>query len=497
MTTEPLAGCALGLSASDLSAWRDSAMDDAAKARLDMHLPGCTACRTRIEEYDNIALALRAIPTPEPLHGFGRNPRPLSTAPAERQTPAPSAIWHRREFGGLGAVAAIALLLLAFAQIFGRLGMQSPSVTATQSPTSQATATVATTTTPREATLPGFQFVPATSAWGSTGLVAHIASTQMDASENFIPSALLPDGSALVGQLYSPSQQVSARLALWTIATGKVTLLNAPSASQLFGGIMTDGRSIVYDSSNGLSVYDLSVGAAVRQIRLSADATGGPTFFDHGLYVRQMLNGGIITIDIATGRQSAFPDASVAMQHARLLAFSWPYLVYIPDPTATTLPGAMAVRDLATGQQGDLTPLAPLLPDLLSRLNDNQNPGVAVTDGALFVVTAPSADVNQLYELDAFMSAAPRLKPIARAESQYPLSIVLYGANARAIGMRVQGMMPSAYDRALGKAVEFAVPGVGGAQVIGHFVVAMGPLNAHVFNPWEVVIYDTNKLLGG
>lgn len=65
--------------------------------------------------------------------------------------------------------------------------------------------------------------------------------------------------------------------------------------------------------------------------------------------------------------------------------------------------------------------------------------------------------------------------------------------HARAVGMRIQGMAPSAYDRALGKAVEFAVPGFA-AQVTGHFVIAMGPQNVHVFNPWEVVIYDTNKL---
>ncbi len=493
MTTEPLAGCALALSADDLSAWRDGAMDEGAQARLDMHIPGCAACRARIGKYDDIAQALRAIPTPEPLRGFGCNPRARGMAAAERHTPAHVPIRSRREFGGLGAVAAIALLLLAFAQVFGRLGVQFPPVTATKPPTSQVRATVAATMTSREPTLPTFQVVPATAAWGNIGLVAHIASTQIDANTNFIPSALLPDGSALVGQIYHGANN-TAQLALWTVATGRGTLLNVPSAPQPFVGVMTDGRSIVYRyrGGNELSVYDLAAGAVVRQINISADAT--PVFFDHDRYVRQMLSGGILITDVATGQQSAFPDASVAVQHAQLLAFSWPYLVYMPDPTATTLPGALAVRDLSTGQQGDLTPLAPLLPDLLPRRQDNHNPGVVVTDGALFVVTAPSADVNQLYELDNFMSAAPTLKPIARA--QYQGAIVLIGANARAIGLRVDGMMPSAYDRALGKAVKFALSGFG-TEVTGHFVIAMAPINMPEFTPWEVIIYDTNKLPGG
>lgn len=154
MTTESLAGCVLSLSANDLSAWRDGAMDDAKKARLDMHIPGCDACSARIGAYEDIARALRAIPTPEPLHSYGRNPRTHGTS-AERRAP----IWQRREFSGLGAVAAIALLLLAFAQVFGRLGaVQSPTVTATQSPTPMATTTATATAMP----VPRLAFRPIT-----------------------------------------------------------------------------------------------------------------------------------------------------------------------------------------------------------------------------------------------------------------------------------------------------------------------------------------------
>ena len=496
MTGEPLRGCALAVSADDLSAWRDGALDAPMKARLEQHVGTCAACRARMQEFEVIAQALRAIPTPEPARGFGRNPRLVDAEPVERRAPTRfrAPMRRRRALGGLGAVAAIALLLLAFTQVFGRLGLQTPLASATKSPTSQTTRV--TTATPGESTLPGFQVVSAATAWGGSGLVAHITSTALNANTNFIPFELLPDGSALVGEIYNPSLQTSARLALWNLATNAVTPLNAPSASQPFGGVMTDGRYIVYQSgANGqyLSVYDLGVGAVVRQISI---ADGGPARFDHGLYVQQGINGGITIYDVATGRQSAFPTATSSAQHALLLAFSWPYLVYIPDPTATTLPGALAVRDLATGKQGDLTPLAPLLSDLLPRLKDNQNVGVAVTNAALFVVSAPSSDANQLYELDDFMGATPTLKPIARVTSQYQDSLILAGADARAVGMFAQGVSPSAYDRTLGKAVQFSLPALG-SEVTGHFVVTMGPLNAHEVDPYEVIVYDTDKLPGG
>lgn len=117
MMTEPLTGCALGMSPDDLSAWRDGALDVATKARLDTHVPGCRACRARVGEYDDIAQALRAIPAPEPRYGFGRDPRGHGTNSAERHTPVHPAIRRQRTLGSLGAGAAVVLLALGFAQV--------------------------------------------------------------------------------------------------------------------------------------------------------------------------------------------------------------------------------------------------------------------------------------------------------------------------------------------------------------------------------------------
>jgi len=148
MTSEPLPGCALGLSVDDLSAWRDGALDGAATARLNAHIAGCAACRARLAEYDVIAQGLRAIPTPMPTHGYGRNPRVAGAAPTPRPRPARRApIGRRQALGGLGAIAAVALLLLAFIQVFGRLGAQTPTAAATSTPTLLATATTPATAT--------------------------------------------------------------------------------------------------------------------------------------------------------------------------------------------------------------------------------------------------------------------------------------------------------------------------------------------------------------
>lgn len=501
MTADALAGCALALTSDDLSAWRDGALDGATTQRLDAHIATCAACRARIGDYDAIAQALRAIPTPELIGGYGRNPRFQTTAaqtPPQRRAPMRS----RRTLGSLGAVAAVALIVLAFTQILGRLSVHPPTASATATATTASSTVAPTATIPTVPALPNLRTVPAATAWGNTGLVKHIASTQLSDTQNFVPLALTPDGATLVGEIHHYTPSDSSRLALWTVATGKVTLLNysgAPVGG--FGSVSTDGRYVVFSdptcqACDSIFVYDLSAGAVVRQIHVIHGSY--PEVFDHGLLVAQSPFGGIEIVNVATGLSRAFPDSTAVMSRALVLAFSWPYIVYMPDPSATTLPGALAVRDLATGQQGNLAPLTPLLPDLLSRLKDNGNPAVAVTDGALFVVTtlaqmAPSAYISQMYELDDFMSASPRLKPLARITTAYQNAVILHGANARVVGMFVSGFNPIVYDRALGVGVQFTSHALS-TVVSGRFVSLAGAVNGHVFDPYDVIIYDTNKL---
>jgi hypothetical protein len=75
MGSEKITGCTLALLTDTLSAWRDGALPPADSEQVDAHLPTCAACRARLAEYDAVAHALRLLAVPEPVGGYGRNPR--------------------------------------------------------------------------------------------------------------------------------------------------------------------------------------------------------------------------------------------------------------------------------------------------------------------------------------------------------------------------------------------------------------------------------------
>ena len=83
-----ITGCVLDLPTDTLSAWRDRALSPHEAERVGAHLPTCTACQTRLAEYEAVAQALRLLAVPEPVKGYGRNPRRWSQVrPAESERP--------------------------------------------------------------------------------------------------------------------------------------------------------------------------------------------------------------------------------------------------------------------------------------------------------------------------------------------------------------------------------------------------------------------------
>src|SRR6185437_5769653 len=113
--------CPLGLTADDLSAWRDHALKATDERRITSHTGGCPACQRTIAAHAALAAALQAEqpPAPDPrnwsrLHAringerLARTPSPL----AARHTPR-HAIW-----GGLGAAAAVLLISALFISLF-------------------------------------------------------------------------------------------------------------------------------------------------------------------------------------------------------------------------------------------------------------------------------------------------------------------------------------------------------------------------------------------
>jgi len=131
MSTDTVPGCILEFSVATLSAWRDGALLPAEAQRLQAHIPDCAACRERLAEYDTIAYGLAAVRVPEPVGGYGRSPRAILAAHREHNGRHPL-----RLAGGLGALAAVVLLTLLFAQLFRSMGgRMTPTATATSTAT--------------------------------------------------------------------------------------------------------------------------------------------------------------------------------------------------------------------------------------------------------------------------------------------------------------------------------------------------------------------------
>src|SRR5262249_42451109 len=120
-----IAGCTLALPVETLSAWRDHALPEAEMQRIAQHSTTCVACRTRLAEYDAVARVLKALTIPEPLGGYGRNPR-LRAESGGRHLRIRLGVVPP---GGLGAVAAALLIAVLAVALFARLALRTAQPT--------------------------------------------------------------------------------------------------------------------------------------------------------------------------------------------------------------------------------------------------------------------------------------------------------------------------------------------------------------------------------
>jgi YVTN family beta-propeller protein len=138
MSDATIPGCALGVSVQTLSAWRDQALPAQEQERMRVHIAECDSCQRRLAQYDAVARALKALPPPEPVGGYGRNPRLTEHSPQRALS------WNRLRrrngpplsLNSLAAVLIVALLAGLFA-LFGptrSLGRRTLPVTTTPAP---------------------------------------------------------------------------------------------------------------------------------------------------------------------------------------------------------------------------------------------------------------------------------------------------------------------------------------------------------------------------
>ncbi len=147
--------CPLGLSADDLSAWRDQTLSAEETRRIKSHVPACDACRRVIAAHGALAFALRADepPAPDPLN-WSRLQARIATgvAPARNPAPARGPRWRRAAFwSGLSAATAALVISALFFSLFTQWAARRPVTvrplaTSTPAPTVAPVSTIAPTT---------------------------------------------------------------------------------------------------------------------------------------------------------------------------------------------------------------------------------------------------------------------------------------------------------------------------------------------------------------
>jgi hypothetical protein len=197
-------------------------------------------------------------------------------------------------------------------------------------------------------------------AWGTHAAIATYSMT-LDATHTFIPSAISPDGTMLLGNeriaLSSPTLSVTFQGGYYDLATRHFTAIGVSDGGDPVQCCATDGRFLIASDqtepgapfgSDGIRywVYDRQTGR-LRQV----GKTGAP------LDVIAVTNGLLITsstvINLVTGTASPLSGATPGYGD---VAYSWPYLVYAGRSGDGTV-SAYRLRNLATNQD---TPLLSL-----------------------------------------------------------------------------------------------------------------------------------------
>jgi hypothetical protein len=293
--------CPQGITAEQIAALRDGALDLAEAERLRAHIATCPTCQATQASYEAVAhtLAAQRIPTPDARLWRGVQAR-LGQRPARALPLPPRAIW-----GGAGALASVIVLAILFAQVFGHLSGTSTSYHTT-GPQGTQTAAI----TPAPTAVDPTTFIRPAQAWGSQYI------TDQRPLGTTLPRSLdvlSPDASFIAGTVTRAGHQCIA-----TLDTRTQTLhivYTAASDLQSPFQVLTDGRYIVWSGGNGgeaaqtnhniLGYADLQTG----QVKLLAEIFS----FSQPLSMPIALNNGILLWYKGTQMTSANPLGTAAV----------------------------------------------------------------------------------------------------------------------------------------------------------------------------------------
>jgi hypothetical protein len=396
-------------------------------------------------------------------------------------------------WSSLGALGAVAALLLLFVYVFGHAQGTAGIAQATATIGANPTATFGKPiVTPRPTVTPSGPFTQVVStrqAWGANAAIQSFL-TQIDTTHLFWANGISPDGKSLLGYEYaisggSPDQSVPAQAGLLDTANQHVTAIGV-SQSPFYppGCCGDDGRFLLatdstapgatcglchtrywsYDTQTG-TLWKVAVGTDFQMIQR--------VYLDHGLLM--MWTGeGIEVADLAARRIAplAGADPNVVLRFYR-----WPYVLYT-QPLGSSR-SETTVRDLTTG-------VATPLPQV-----DALNGQPFLVGDTLFVTTLTQDEqVTTLYEMDHFLSSGAQPRQIGR----YLGNIDVLAANDRLVALS-----GAIYDRLEGVFVSDG-PVSGQGEPAG----ALAGTYLATFNlkggspggatPQEVTIYNTAAL---
>lgn len=489
--TPDLLACLDGVTDETLSALRDELLPAAEAARLRTHAATCPACQARLAQYDDLRRALLDQPELEPGERIVAGVRErLGARPARRLALLRGVTHAPRRWGGLGALAAAAAVLLLFVYVLGtHPGRQLASGKATPS----AAATMTPDPSP-SATPPLSPVTDVATAWGSHAALATLTPT--DGTRYFITTAITPDGRSLLGQ-ESPSPvgtPIGPDLSgAFDIASRQFHALFRGAQLNPVQCCQTDGRFVVgfdYDQPGATGgvfhrrywAYDLTT-ARMREVAFGGTYQGiTDTYLSSGVLL--LVTGiGVEAASLATGsiaKVAGLPETGAIW----ILSFTWPYVVYQAEQ-ANAAP-AVHIRDLTTGRN--------IVLHQLDRFEGKEtaDQGAALVGNTLFYSVGTRTDVNAdtanfttLYEMDAPLDAQSQLHMIAAFGGDLG---ELMGANERLV--LFQG---AAWDRAEGRFVEFTQNGVGiPTALAGSYFVLYEATSAG--GPQQVTVFDTNRL---
>src|SRR5690348_6150176 len=237
--------CALGIGADTLSAWRDGLLPNEEAERLRGHVAECAVCERRLAEFAEVARVLRAQRELEPGDCIIDSVRTRLGQPHGHDWRRWMPPGRRDLWSGLGALGAVAAVLLLFVAVLA--GGPRGQLTGKATPATTATAT------PAQA--PAFSpTAGVNAAWGAQGTTATV-NTQIDDTHTFEAHAIMPDGATLIG--YERSRGSGAQLwditavGLFDVATKRFTAMIIPVDPNFPPGCrLTDGRFVIVQDSD-------------------------------------------------------------------------------------------------------------------------------------------------------------------------------------------------------------------------------------------------------